>query len=443
MINVFGFLKRKGMLFLSVMLALCLCLPQIGMADTPLARIDVNRSCSLSLVYQNNGTPIEGASFQLYFVADVSDDAELTMFEAFEDSGVDLTYKDESEWSKDASTLSSFITLEGTKGVTITAVAQDVTNSEGKIVFNNLETGVYLITGDAHKVGDVEYDPVEALVMLPEIDSTSTDYSPVVYPKEVTIFGKDDDEKNPDTPDTPSTPSSPSTSTDSDSYYLNVVKIWDDTGFESVRPSSVTVVLMQDGKQYDKVVLSKDNNWRYRWENLDENSKWELAEDGVPANYTATSVLDGNSFIVTNTRTKTKTSSSGGGGTRRTPGSKTTTEATTEATTATAVIINPNPSPQPDDSEEPTEITTNEFDEDIPDLDDNPDEISEENEDDEIVSTPDDTPSGTPVSTPKKNGTLPQTGQLWWPIPLALMCGIILLMLGTKLRNEKRDEQEK
>jgi hypothetical protein len=318
-------------------------------------------------------------------------------------------------------------------------VAKGVTNSEGRIEFTNLATGVYLITGDVDKVGNVEYDPVEALVMLPEIDSSSTDYSPVVYPKEVTIFGKDDDEENP--PDTPSTPSTPST--DSDDYYLNVVKIWEDTGYESVRPSSVTVVLMQDGKQYDRVVLSKDNNWRYRWENLDKNSKWELAEDGVPANYTATSVLDGNSFIVTNTRIKTS-NSGGGGKTRPDPGTKVTTEATTEATTASDVIITPNP--QPDGTEptpdEVTEVTTNEFDEDIPDLDDNPDEISEEHEDDEIVSTPDDTPSGTPVSTPKSS-TLPQTGQLWWPIPLALICGIILLMLGTKLSSEKRDEQEK
>jgi hypothetical protein len=392
------------------------------------------------LVYQNNGTPIEGASFQLYFVADVSNDVQMTMYDAFEDSGVDLTYEDESEWSKYASTLSAFITLEGTKGNTITAVATGVTDSEGRIVFTNLATGVYLITGDVDKVGNVEYDPVEELVMLPEIDSTSPDYSPVVYPKEVTIFGKDD-EKTPDTPDTPSTPSNPST--DSDDYYLNEVKIWEDTGYESTRPTSVTVALMQDGKLYDRVVLSKDNNWRYRWENLDANSKWELAEDGVPANYTATYVLDGNSFIVTNTRTITKTSSSGGGSKRVDPGTKVTTEATTEATTASAVIINPTPNPQPDETEEPTEITTNEFDEDIPDLDDNPDEIGEEHEDDEIVSTPDDTPSGTPVSTPKKTGTLPQTGQLWWPIPLALICGILLLMLGTNLSSEKRDEQEK
>ncbi len=440
MINIFGFLKRKGLLFLSVMLALCLSLPQLGMADTPVTHIDADRSCSLSLVYQNNGTPIEGASFQLYFVADVSDDVELTMVDAFVDSGVDLTYDDETDWSANASTLNSYITLEGTKGNSIISVAQGVTNSEGKIEFRNLATGVYLLRGDVDKVGNVEYDPVETLVMLPEIESTSTDYSPIVYPKEVTIFVKDDEKEEP-TPETPSTPSNPST--DSDDYYLNVVKIWEDTGYESVRPSSVTVVLMQDGKQYDKVVLSKDNNWRYRWENLDANSKWELAEDGVPANYTATSVLDGNSFIVTNTRITT--SKSGGGGSRRpTPNTKVTTEATTEATTAKVETITP--SPQPDETE-PTpditpEITTNEFDEDIPDLDDNPDEISEENEDDEIVSPPDDTPSGTPVSTPKKNGTLPQTGQLWWPIPLALMCGIILLMLGTNLIGEKRDDQD-
>jgi hypothetical protein len=204
---------------------------------------------------------------------------------------------------------------------------------------------------------------------------------------------------------------------------------------------------MQDGKQYDKVVLNKDNNWRYRWENLNKDSKWELAEENVPTNYTVTSVLDGNSFIVTNTRTKTSRS---GGGSKRTEGTtKATTEATTEVTTATKT-----PNIVPDDTaqehgnpvtpEEVTEVTTNEFDEDIPRLDDNPDEISEESEDDEIVTAPDGTPSSTPVSIPKtsKSGNLPQTGQLWWPIPLSLICGLVFLMLGAKLNGGENNNQD-
>jgi hypothetical protein len=94
--------------------------------------------------------------------------------------------------------------------------------------------------------------------------------------------------------------------------------------------------------------------------------------------------------------------------------------------------------------DEPTEVTTNEFDEDIPRLDDNPDEISEEGEDDEIVPNPDRTPSGTPSTTPSssKSGNLPQTGQLWWPIPLSLICGLIFLMLGAKLSGGKNDNQD-
>jgi hypothetical protein len=341
--------------------------------------------------------------------------------------------------------------LEGTKGVQITPVATGVTDSQGKIEFDKLQTGVYLLTGDVDKVGGVEYTPADTLIMLPTIQSDdSADYSPVVYPKEITNYGKDDENKETTetttSAPTPSTPSSPSTSTDD--YYLNVVKIWSDTGYESVRPSSVTVVLMQDGKQYDKVVLSKDNNWRYRWENLNKDSKWELAEENVPTNYTVTSVLDGNSFIVTNTRTRSGRS---GSGTKRTEGTpKVTTEATTEATTATKSpnIVTDESTPNDDNPvipDEPTEVTTNEFDEDIPRLDDDPDEISEEGEDDEIVTHPGGTPSSTPVSTPtssKSSGNLPQTGQLWWPIPMLLICGLVFLMLGDKLSGGKNDNQD-
>ena len=43
--------------------------------------------------------------------------------------------------------------------------------------------------------------------------------------------------------------------------------------------------------------------------------------------------------------------------------------------------------------------------------------------------SPEETPTpSTPEETP--SGTLPQTGQLWWPVPLLLGAGLLLLLWG-------------
>ena len=49
----------------------------------------------------------------------------------------------------------------------------------------------------------------------------------------------------------------------------------------------------------------------------------------------------------------------------------------------------------------------------------------------------DETPDNTPDNTP--NPTLPQTGQLNWPIPLLAICGVGLIMIGFILRRKNND----
>lgn len=44
-------------------------------------------------------------------------------------------------------------------------------------------------------------------------------------------------------------------------------------------------------------------------------------------------------------------------------------------------------------------------------------------------STPSPKPTATPTPRPT-NPTLPQTGQLWWPVPLLAFAGLVLILLG-------------
>jgi hypothetical protein len=434
-------------MFFSFLLAVSFCLPLASFANP---RVETDRICSLRLIYQDNGKPISGASFQLYFVADVSDNVTFSMKDKFVDSGIALVAEDDEVWASDAETLSSYITLESTKGVDIDAVAQGKTNSEGVLEFTNLETGLYLLKGSTEVVDGYTYEPVDTLLMLPTVqDDNSLDYDTVVYPKKSRSY-KDDSSS--------SETGGPSSST-TETTYLNVVKIWNDTGYESSRPSSVTVVLMQDGKEYDRVVLTKDNNWRYRWEGLNSDSKWELAEEDVPTNYTVTTVLDGKSFIVTNTRKKPSSST----GTKRNEGTTavtteaTTTEGTTEVTTANSdetpntpdeTTVHRNPS----SSDDSTEVTTDEdglMDGDMDrfnisrDADETTETTSEEQPDTSRNGS-----NGNSQNTQNsqngnssKGGTLPQTGQPWLPIPMLIVCGLILMMTGRLVSGDKGDDK--
>lgn len=52
-----------------------------------------------------------------------------------------------------------------------------------------------------------------------------------------------------------------------------------------------------------------------------------------------------------------------------------------------------------------------------------------------VTSTPTATPTPTVTPTPEK---LPQTGQLFWPIPILIIAGIALIVVGWKLSKKKK-----
>ena len=54
------------------------------------------------------------------------------------------------------------------------------------------------------------------------------------------------------------------------------------------------------------------------------------------------------------------------------------------------------------------------------------------------TTTPSTKPTPTPPGTtpPSGGGKLPQTGQLWWPVPVLVMLGLIFFALGWKIRRK-------
>ncbi len=166
---------------------------------------------------------------------------------------------------------------------------------------------------------------------------------------------------------------------DPDNYTIDrkVLKVWADDGHEKDRPKEVIVQLLCDGKVYDTVTLNAAMNWRYTWTGLDDCYTWTVVEKESEG-YTVEVTREGITFVVTNT-----------------------------------------------------------CNEDIPDKPATPDTSAPLTDKYTHVHTP--TTSAAP-DTPG-NPTLPQTGQLWWPVPVMIAFGMLFVIIGLVSRRGTDDEE--
>jgi hypothetical protein len=276
----------------------------------------------------------------VYRIADVDEYGALTPDEDFANSGVSFiaaSYASGGDnWSARAVTLETYILDQNNQGRPIAPDGIAYTDANGVAKFEGLKVGLYLVVGDSKTLEDgTIVTPNASVVSLPYYDEDGEwEYNREVEPKNDI--------------DTPS-------QTFLETIDIAVVKVWDDEGHESARPSEVSVVLYKDGVYFDVVVLNADNNWRYKWYGLDETARWQLIERDVPEGYTMTSVLDEGLFTVTNTYD-------------------------------TPDEPEPTPTPTPEEPSTPTAESVTE--------------------------------------------TLPQTGQLWWPVSMLSIAGVGVFAIG-------------
>ncbi len=172
-----------------------------------------------------------------------------------------------------------------------------------------------------------------------------------------------------------------------------VIKIWDDEGQEDLRPSSIVVALLRDGVTVDTKAISAATNWRYTWTDLDAYDAsgridWKVIELDVDG-YTVSSNVQGITTTITNTLIKE---------------------------------IPPETEP-PETEPEPPETET---------------ETETEPPETETETEPEpETETKTEPTTPDEE-KLPQTGLLWWPVPVLICLGVVCLIIGALRR--KNDE---
>ena len=369
---------------------------------------------------------LSGVEYSLYKVGTFSfaDGGSYTYTPATDFKGTEATLRDLDFWKNNSNTLiakaETLAKYVESHEVT-TNIPAARTNNDGVVTFTGLDNGLYLALGKSltKAVDGTEYVwvPQATLVSVP------FQYANGEWISSVRINVKVDPTQPPKEDDPPKVDPDPTT------IDVSVHKEWEGDD----HPDAVIVKLMKNGAQDDLVSLNDSNNWSYTWYDLEDSYTWTV-EENVPDGWEADIIPDGNNFTIINrpqkvtpppTPTPTPTPTPGGG---RRPGGTVTPSLTPTATPGPSSDPVPTPpSAIPETSPTPTN-----------DPEDTPPPATPVPSANPVPSDDPVDPSDPPVlveDTPTDPGEpgLPQTGQLWWPVPLLLALGVPLLLIGAVL----------
>lgn len=209
---------------------------------------------------------VSGAEITIYKVADAG----------VNNSNLEFVYDDDlSTCEKDLD--AGNITSEVVTCVTSSGVVSynGVTDTEGRVYFENLDLGLYLVTQTNQVEGYSKVSPFT--VMIPQVQDNSWIYDIKATPK-VDIIRLFD---------------------------LIVEKVWN-VSADVDTPKEVTIELLKGEEVIDTVILNDKNNWTYTWKQIEMSDEYSVKEVSI-SGYTATYREDGNKFIVTNTRSLVQT----------------------------------------------------------------------------------------------------------------------------------------
>jgi uncharacterized surface anchored protein len=151
---------------------------------------------------------------------------------------------------------------------------EKLTDNNGVLVFEDLTPGLYLIVPAQEIEG--YYMPTPFVISVPEYDTVNKTWVFDVDASPKIIGGIVDGDKD---------------------TYISVVKKWKT---DKEIPEKITVVLLRDFKEFEKVELNEDNNWYYRWDGLSKDFIWSVVESIVPDGYTVSYETSSNTVTIIN-----------------------------------------------------------------------------------------------------------------------------------------------
>lgn len=433
--------KALRAVFACVLATLLACVAGAAFPARAAYGVDAAGSITITFTGSDTSAPIVGMESRAYKVASFLANPEEMRLDAGYDELANIlgwqnaqaaTEQDALWWQQQARTMDCYVRTS----TAFVPYARGTTDANGTVVFNNLEEGMYLVLN----AGDGVHRFSSSLVLI----GGNKAFEQVVEPKNVT-------------------PAAPYES-------IKVVKHWmADT--EADRPASIRVQLVQGDNFYgDPVELSDANGWTYTWDKLDASQVyyWDVIELDPVDNYMIFTDEDDGNFTITNSllpfppfnpNKSLSISKQEVGGGPELPGATlqvineagSTVEEFVSTTEPTSFVLDPGtytlreiapPSGYGVAEDMAFRLGEDGAVECLQDgawvdvagtvvMYDAP--LGEEEPPAPTPPTP--TPPASQPPTPSTpatpvTGKLPQTGQLWWPVPVLLAAGIVAIGLG-------------
>lgn len=342
----------------------------------------------------------------------------------FRDYPVRLDGLDNDGWRLLAETLAGYVKRDD-------LIPQDDgdTGADGILKFPNrrksMTSGLYLAVGETMTDDKYTYTTEPFLICLPNWDETGTNW---LY--DVTVVPKHTREAKPVDP--------------SETVERRALKVWRDD-IAAARPKEVTVQLLRDGAVYDTAVLTATTGWTHQWSKLPKYDSsgavidWTVVEKPVDG-YTVQITLEGITFRIVNTAA----GDTGDTVTRRVY--KLWDDKGYENSRPASVTVQLLRNGKVYDTVSLTADSDwmHEWDE-LPRYDKDGKEISWTVKENAVSGyTADIRQSGVnfTITNSIAKAKLPQTGSLWWPVPVLAAAGLVFLALGMLRRRLGRDDEE-
>lgn len=222
---------------------------------------------SITLVCEQENVRVSDMSWKIYKVGERRS-GKFTLTDEFANYPVDMSGLSTENIRGTAQALESFII-----GDRIKALAENVTDNDGNVVFEGLDKGLYLAVAKKVQKDPITYMATPLLFEIKE-DGSAEEAFPKIY-SVITFHGQ------------------------VSSY--TVKKVWadNDDSFKA-RPVNVTVDLFKDGELYDTVVLDEASNWQHRWNTLDLDAEWRVVERSIPVKYAVLVDYNSKQFLIKN-----------------------------------------------------------------------------------------------------------------------------------------------
>ena len=348
--------------------------------------IDMDKPATLSVYYTYDGATenekMAGVKVNAYKIASISEKGQFSLVAPFDSIGLEITdmesIADQDKWNSIITEASKCVAASGVKP-SYTATSE----ADGFARLGTVDKGLYLGISDPVKLGDFQYKYWDFLSVVP---------------------GPNNLEQNPGDKwdgtwsnanyDVIAIPKKDAVKLEGDPEDYSVHKQWVGDSGEN-RPKSITIKIYCDGVLVDTIKLSSDNNWQYSW-SYEKGHNFTVEEVLESDDYTVTISRNGNTFVIVNTKKPDKP----------------------EKPEKPEKPSKPDKPDKPKNPESPKN----------PDKPDLPD-----NDTPDILGAIRDFMGELPEVLGARR--LPQTGQLWWPIPVLAILGVILIILG--FRSEK------